>query len=111
MKRKRRNWSKRQKKKLLKEFRESGLSKSAYAKLIDVHLNTLNNWIKKIGLPKVENEASKVIPVKIKEEPVLKSESKTSHFEIQLSGIGSIQVPTDFCEDSLIRLIKTLKRC
>ncbi len=91
--------------KLVREYKRSGLSREGFADSIGVHANTVGKWVRQESLKKTDREQL-VVPVEVKAEP---GREEVPPIELVLRNGRVIRVGRDFDPRTLSHLIETLE--
>jgi transposase-like protein len=87
---------------LVAEFRESGLSRAAFALRVGVHPNTVTNWLRREA---DDGESHRIVPVRVK----VATADPTGEIEIILRSGIRIGVRRGFDRDVLLDVLSALE--
>ena len=111
--RRRRSWTRDEKRRIVEESLQEGASISEVARRHDLNANLLFTWRRKMGVePAVGDEPMPILPVTIASGPVTEERCPTAvgQMEIVLSGDDRIIVWADVETAALTRVLKALSR-
>ena len=111
--RKRRSWTRDEKRRIVEESLQEGASIAEVARRHEVNANLLFTWRRKMGVePSTENDAASMLPVTIVPESVADGHSPDAagQMEIVLSEGNRIIVWADVETAALMRVLKALSR-
>jgi transposase-like protein len=109
MKRKRRYRSDDEIREIVESFKESGLTQSAFARQIGVHVSVLGRWVRGRRRIPSPQAASAFVPVHVTAPPPEPTPERA--LEVVVGSGRVVRVHPGFNEEALGRLVGVLERC
>ena len=108
--RRRRNRTPEEIRTIVEQFEKSGLTKSAFANRIDVHVSVLNRWIQRRRMENPRQSAEcALVPVRVESRALGLAEA--CGLEVVLGNGRLIRVNPGFSEEALGRVVSVLEKC
>jgi transposase-like protein len=94
---------------IVEEFEKSGLTRTAFAKRIDVHVSVLSRWIARQRTEKRQPSKTALVPVRVEPRPV--DLASPYGLEVVLTNGRLVRINPGFNEEALGRVVSVLEQC